>query len=100
MARAQHAFLHDECCKVQASVAVTVAKSKIVRPYAPDYVDVKTLAYRLCVSESTVEKWEHEGKLPPPHDVFGFRRWKWEEVEARIAGGEMERSQFVERLRA
>ena len=61
---------------------MTVAKSKIVRPYAPDYVDATTLAYRLCVSESTVEKLEREGKLPPRHDVFGFRRWKWSEVEA------------------
>ena len=53
-------------------------KSKIVRPYAPDYVDATTLAYRLCVSESSIEKWEREGKLPPRHDVFGVRRWKWE----------------------
>ena len=79
---------------------MTVAKSKIARPYAPDYVDKTTLAYRLCVSESSVEKLEREGKLPPRHDVFGFPRWKWEEVEAKIAGREMERSQFVERLRA
>ena len=79
---------------------VSVAKCKIVRPYAPDYVDATTLAYRLCVSESTVEKWQREGKLPPRHDVFGFSRWKWEEVEAKIAAREMGRSQFVERLRA
>ena len=79
---------------------MTVAKSKIVRPYAPDYVDATTLAYRLCVSESTVEKWEREGKLPPRHDVFGFRRWKWDEVEAKIGQETVERSQFVERLRA
>ena len=79
---------------------MSVAKSKIIRPYAPDYVDATTLAYRLCVSESTVEKLEREGKLPRRHDVFGFLRWKWEEVEAKIAGREMERSQFVERLRA
>ena len=30
---------------------MTVAKSKIDRPYAPDYVDATTLAYRLCISE-------------------------------------------------
>ncbi len=78
---------------------MTVAKSKIVRPYAPDYVDKATLAYRLCVSVSTVEKWVREGKLPPPHDVFGFERWKWDEVEARI-DETVDRSKFVERLRA
>jgi hypothetical protein len=80
---------------------MTVAKSNIVRPYAPDYVDATTLAYRLCVSESTVEKLEREGKLPPRHDVFGFRRWKWDEVESLIGGQEtVERSRFVERIRA
>jgi len=80
---------------------MSVAKSKIVRPYAPDYVDATTLAYRLCVSESTVEKLERDGKLPPRHDVFGFRRWKWSEVETVIDGREsVERSKFVERLGA
>ncbi len=59
---------------------MTIAKSKIVRPYAPDYVDRVTLGYRLCVSESTVEKWVRESKLPPPHDVFGIDRWKWNEA--------------------
>jgi hypothetical protein len=77
---------------------VTIAKSKIVRPYAPDYVDKVTLAYRLCVSESSVDKLVSEGRLPPPHDVFGFKRWKWEEVEARIAGNDETVSKFVERL--
>ena len=80
---------------------MSVAKNKIVRPYAPDYVDATTLAYRLCVSESTVEKLERDGKLPPRHDVFGFRRWKWSEVETFIDGCEsVERSKFVERLGA
>ena len=37
---------------------MTVAKSKIVRPYASDHVDAATLAYRLSVSESTVAKLE------------------------------------------
>ena len=80
---------------------MTLPKSKIVRPYAPDYVDATTLAYRLCVSESSIEKWEREGKLPPRHDVFGFSRWKWADVEHLIDSREsVERSQFVQRLRA
>jgi hypothetical protein len=80
---------------------VTVAKAKIVRPYAPDYVDAATLAYRLCVSESTVEKLEREGKLPPRRDIFGIRRWKWSEVEHLIDGrNSVERSKFVERISA
>ena len=79
---------------------MTVAKSKIVRSYAPDYVDATTLAYRLCVSESTIEKWAREGKLPPRHDVFGFRRWKWSEVEALVDGRDLETDPFMERLSA
>ena len=59
---------------------MTVAKSKIIRPYAPDYVDATTLAYRLCVSELTVEKLERERQaaaaprrvwLPPLEVVRG-----------------------------
>ena len=55
------------------AIAMTVAKSKIVRPYAPDYVDATTLAYRLCVSESTVEKLVRTGKLPRSRDVLDYR---------------------------
>ena len=53
---------------------MTVAKSKVVRPYAPDYVDAATLAYHLSVSESTVEKLVRTAKLPRARDVFGLPR--------------------------
>jgi predicted site-specific integrase-resolvase len=80
---------------------MTLAKSKICRPYAPDYVDAATLAYRLSVSESTVEKWEREGKLPARRDIFGIPRWKWSEIETLVDGrNSVERSKFVERLGA
>ncbi len=80
---------------------MSTAKSKVTRPYAPDYVDVPTLAYRLTVSESTVEKWDREGKLPGRRDIFGIPRWKWSEVEALIDGrNSVERSKFVDRLSA
>jgi predicted DNA-binding transcriptional regulator AlpA len=78
---------------------MSVAKSKIVRPYAPDYVDVTTLAYRLSVSESTIDKWERAGKLPPRHNFFGVLRWKWAEIEQLVDGREtVERSKFMERI--
>ncbi len=78
---------------------MSVAKSKIVRPYAPDYVDVTTLAYRLSVSESTIDKWERAGKLPPRLNFFGVLRWKWAEIEQLVDGREaVERSKFVERI--
>lgn len=80
---------------------MTVAKAKVARPYAPDYVDAATLAYRLSVSESTVEKWEREGKLPARRDVFGILRWDWLEVASLInSRNSVERSKFVERIGA
>ena len=78
---------------------MSTAKSKVTRPYAPDYVDATTLAYRLSVSESTIEKWEREGKLPPRRNLFGVLRWKWAEIEQIVDGREaVERSKFVERI--
>lgn len=80
---------------------MSAAKSKVTRPYAPDYVDLTTLAYRLSVSPSTIEKWEREGKLPGRRDIFGILRWKWSEVEALVDGrNSVERSKFVDRLSA
>ena len=77
------------------------AKSKNTRPYAPDYVDAATLAYRLSVSESTIEKWEREGKLPGRRNLFGIPRWKWSEVEALVdSRNSVERSKFMERIGA
>lgn len=80
---------------------MTQPKAKIQRPFAPDYVDAATLAYRLSVSESTVEKWDREGRLPPRRDIFGIPRWKWSEIEELVDGRTNERrSKFVDRLHA
>ena len=80
---------------------MTIAKSKIIRPYAPDYVDATTLAYRLSVSESTVEKLVRQSKLPKARDVFGLPRWKWTEIESLIDRiDSVEADPFMERLHA
>ena len=80
---------------------MTVAKSKIVRPYAPDYVDAATLAYRLSVSESTIDDRVRRGMLPKARDVLGVPRWKWSEVEALIDRSDsVETDVFMERLDA
>ena len=80
---------------------MTVAKSKVIRPYAPDYVDAATLAYRLSVSESTVEKLVRNSKLPKARDVFGFPRWRWSEIESLIERTDsVETDAFLERLNA
>ena len=80
---------------------MTVAKSKIVRTYTPDYVDAATLAYRLSISESTVEKLVRRGTIPKARDVFGLPRWKWSEVESLIDRSDsVETDAFLERLNA
>ena len=70
------------------------AKRSVSRPYPPDYVDAATLAYRLCVSESTVENLVRRSKLPRPIDFCGMSRWKWADIERLIdqpeKGGEDE----------
>lgn len=41
-------------------------KSEKVRPYAPDFVDMATLAYRLCCSERLLQDYVKVGVLPNP----------------------------------
>lgn len=60
------------------------AKHQVRRSYPPDYVDASTLAYRICVSESTVENWVRCGKLPRPTVFHGISRWKWSDIERLI----------------
>ena len=80
---------------------MTVAKSKIIRPYAPDYVDAATLAYRLSVSELTIDDRVRRGMLPKARDVLGVPRWKWSEVEALIDRSDsVETDAFMARLNA
>jgi hypothetical protein len=80
---------------------MTIAKSKVSRPYAPDYVDAATLAYRLSLSESTIEDRVRRGMLPKARDVLGVPRWKWSEVESLIDRGDsVETDAFMERLNA
>lgn len=93
--------LHRAFPPARLTFQMTQPKAKIQRPFAPDYVDAATLAYRLSVSESTVEKWEREGRLPPRRDIFGIPRWKWTEIEELVDGRTNERrSKFVDRLHA
>jgi predicted DNA-binding transcriptional regulator AlpA len=42
------------------------------------------IAYRLCVSESTVDNLVRRGKLPRPVNFHGMSRWKWLEIERLV----------------
>ena len=56
------------------------------RPYAPDYCTAATLAYRLDMSEDTLNKLVRQGLLPPPIEITpGLRHWHWPDVAAFIA---------------
>lgn len=59
-------------------------KSKVVRPFAPDYVSADTLAYRLDCAVSTVREYVDQGLLPQPTTIGSLVRWRWSEVEAHI----------------
>lgn len=61
-------------------------KSDIKRPYAPDYISRASLAYRLDVSESRIDQLVATGVLPPPIEIDGQKRWRWEDVDATLAG--------------
>ena len=63
---------------------MTVAKSKLIRPYAPDYVDAATLAHRLDCSKSTVHDYVRRGLLPQPMKIGELVRWRWTDVERFI----------------
>ena len=68
--------------------AADVKKSEIKRPYAPDYVDAQTLAYRLSCAESTVWEKVRTKRIPPPSPTPVGPRWKWTTIEALIDGDE------------
>ena len=59
-------------------------KREIERPYAPDYVSIETLAYRLDYSRSTIDDYVRRGLLPKPLTVGTGPRWRWVDVEAWI----------------
>lgn len=59
-------------------------KSEIQRPYAPDYLSIETLAYRLDCSPSTVRDYVDRGLLPRPTEIGNLVRWRWSDIETHI----------------
>jgi hypothetical protein len=60
-------------------------KSSTTRPYPPDFVQFKTLAYRLDLSERTVHDYVAAGYLPAPVVCGTVKLWRWQDVEAHLA---------------
>jgi hypothetical protein len=54
----------------------------------PAYVNRETGAAELLISPDTWDQWVKEGRLPPPSDTFpaGSPRWRWEDVDRKLAG--------------
>jgi hypothetical protein len=54
----------------------------------PAYVGRETGAAELQISPATWDQWVKEGRLPQPSDAFpsGTPRWRWEDVDHRLAG--------------
>jgi predicted DNA-binding transcriptional regulator AlpA len=60
-------------------------KADVARPYAPDFCDAATLAYRLDISRDDVAQRVKQGLLPPPLSIIpGKHHWRWADVEAWI----------------
>jgi hypothetical protein len=56
------------------------------RRYAPDYVSRETLAYRLEIAAGAVDQYVTRGVLPAPIKIGEALRWRWSDVEMRLAG--------------
>lgn len=54
----------------------------------PAYVSRETGAAELQISPDTWDNWVKDGTLPPPCDAFpaGTARWRWEDVDRKLAG--------------
>lgn len=44
------------------------------------YLTKSELAEAISISESTVDEMVRRGVLPPPIDLAGFKRWKWDDA--------------------
>ncbi len=60
-------------------------KASIQRPYPPDFVRLKTLAYRLDLAERTVQDYVSTGILPGPTMCGNVKLWRWADIEAHLA---------------
>ena len=54
------------------------------RHYPPDYVSRETLAYRLDLRASDVDRMVTAGMLPPPLFIGNEKRWRWSDIEAQL----------------
>ncbi|MDG4560686.1 MAG: hypothetical protein P9E88_05270 [Candidatus Competibacter sp.] len=56
------------------------------RDYAPDFVSLETLAFRLDCQAGDVERLLRAGELPAPWRIGDLKRWDFAVVRAFIAG--------------
>jgi hypothetical protein len=55
-------------------------KVDVKRPYPPEFVSARTLAYLMDISERSLEDDLKRGFLPPPIYIGNKRRWWWPDV--------------------
>lgn len=69
---------------------MTTRKADIyLPPRTPAYVDRELGAAELRVSPDTWDQWVKDGRLPSPAPGFpeGTPRWRWADVDRKLAGG-------------
>jgi predicted DNA-binding transcriptional regulator AlpA len=59
-------------------------KSKLSRPYPPDFVSAETLAYRLDCSVRSIQDYVKSGHIPKPVIIGNLVRWHWYDIVAQI----------------
>lgn len=65
-------------------LALIATGLQICRHRKRNLIDKRQVAEIFAVSQSTIERWLEDGKLPKPKKVFGRRRWDFDEVAARL----------------
>jgi hypothetical protein len=68
---------------------MTTRKNDLSLPArTPAYVDRKTGAAELRISEATWDRYVEKGIIPPPAPGFpaDTPRWRWTDVDAKLAG--------------
>ena len=59
-------------------------RSDTQRRHPPAYLSRSELRHQLSLSDPVIDRMIKKGLLPPPDDLDGNDRWRWEDVDAFI----------------
>jgi predicted DNA-binding transcriptional regulator AlpA len=65
-------------------LALIATGDQIYMRWKRKLINKRQVAEIFAVSQSTIERWLEDGKLPKPKKFLGLRRWDSDEVTARL----------------